>query len=93
MNVDEIYNHRACERCHTQKLRCRPQSEDICIRCAKANTKCVARPPRRVRRTENPPKRRSKAEKAQLPAASKVTKHVNEVDESDKASSMYVAVS
>jgi CxxC motif-containing protein (DUF1111 family) len=59
MNGDDIYNHRACERCHAQKLRCRPQTADKCVRRTKANTRCISRPPVRLRRTENSSQRRS----------------------------------
>jgi PHP family Zn ribbon phosphoesterase len=91
MNVEDIYNHRACERCHAQKLRCRPQTNEKCIRCTKANTKCVARPPRRGRRTEIAPERRSDSEeKIHLSASPEMSKHFHEVAGSEKPRSVYI---
>ena len=52
MNGEDTCIHRACERCHSQKLRCRRESKEKCIRCAKANAECVARTPLRTRRAE-----------------------------------------
>ncbi|KAL4745671.1 hypothetical protein BDW72DRAFT_208019 [Aspergillus terricola var. indicus] len=39
------FSHRACDRCHGQKLRCRRESNsDTCVRCAKAGVRCTPRP-------------------------------------------------
>ncbi|KAI1778536.1 hypothetical protein F4818DRAFT_304055 [Hypoxylon cercidicola] len=39
------FSHRACDRCHGQKLRCRRESNNrTCIRCAKAGAHCTPRP-------------------------------------------------
>ncbi|KAL4740406.1 putative C6 finger transcription factor [Aspergillus similis] len=38
------FSHRACDRCHGQKLRCRRESNsDTCVRCAKAGVRCTPR--------------------------------------------------
>lgn len=37
---------RACDRCHTQKLRCkRIEGHNTCVRCANANLTCIFSPP------------------------------------------------
>ena len=38
---DDIRRRSACDRCHSQKLRCpKRQDADVCDRCAKAGTSC-----------------------------------------------------
>ncbi|EAT82882.1 hypothetical protein HBI56_068090 [Parastagonospora nodorum] len=53
MNNIGYYNRRACQRCHAQKLSCRPETQTECIRCIKASTKCVPRSPLRTRKGNN----------------------------------------
>lgn len=53
MNNIGYYNRRACQRCHAQKLSCRPETQTECIRCIKANTKCLPRSPLRTRKGNN----------------------------------------
>ncbi|OJJ66281.1 hypothetical protein ASPBRDRAFT_138529 [Aspergillus brasiliensis CBS 101740] len=49
---------RACDRCHTQKLRCiRSEHESVCVRCARAGLVCVFSPPTRHRRSPSEAKR------------------------------------
>ncbi|KAL4864304.1 hypothetical protein BDV12DRAFT_15505 [Aspergillus spectabilis] len=39
------FSHRACDRCHGQKLRCRRESNsNTCVRCARAGVRCAPRP-------------------------------------------------
>lgn len=52
-NHNGYYNRRACQRCHAQKLSCRPETENKCLRCTKASTECIPRLPLRVRKSEN----------------------------------------
>ncbi|KAI1737467.1 hypothetical protein F4680DRAFT_214994 [Xylaria scruposa] len=41
------FSHRACDRCHGQKLRCRRETNNgTCMRCAKAGVDCTPRPTR-----------------------------------------------
>ncbi|PKX89977.1 Zn(II)2Cys6 domain-containing transcription factor fumR [Aspergillus novofumigatus IBT 16806] len=41
------FSHRACDRCHGQKLRCRRENNsDTCVRCARAGVRCTPRPMR-----------------------------------------------
>ncbi|RDL34403.1 uncharacterized protein BP5553_07531 [Venustampulla echinocandica] len=43
--ADDIRRRSACDRCHSQKLRCpRRPGEDICDRCSKARTSCIFSP-------------------------------------------------
>ncbi|GLA09606.1 hypothetical protein AnigIFM60653_011937 [Aspergillus niger] len=49
---------RACDRCHTQKLRCiRSEHERACVRCARASLVCVFSPPTRHRTSPSEAKR------------------------------------
>lgn len=54
MNNIGYYNRRACQRCHAQKLSCRPETQTDCFRCIKANAKCVPRSSLRLRKCNNP---------------------------------------
>lgn len=52
---DETEKRFACNRCHTQKLRClrnenRRAEEDVCVRCERANAQCVYSPSERLGR-------------------------------------------
>lgn len=57
-NNDGYFNRRACQRCHAQKLACRPETEDKCLRCIKAGAECIPRSPLRVRKSSNVTKHR-----------------------------------
>lgn len=47
-------SHRACDRCHGQKLRCKRENNDAsCLRCQKAGVHCVPRLVRSQRRTRS----------------------------------------
>ncbi|XPS73967.1 hypothetical protein M3J09_006095 [Ascochyta lentis] len=47
-------SHRACDRCHGQKLRCKREGNDAsCLRCQKAGVHCVPRLVRTQRRTRS----------------------------------------
>ena len=50
---DDIRRRSACDRCHSQKLRCpKRQGADVCERCAKAGTRCCYSPFRQKKDTE-----------------------------------------
>jgi hypothetical protein len=59
MNNIGYYNRRACQRCHAQKLSCRPETQTECVRCIKANTQCVPRSPLRTRKGNNSSEQRT----------------------------------
>ncbi|KAH7378437.1 hypothetical protein DE146DRAFT_774507 [Phaeosphaeria sp. MPI-PUGE-AT-0046c] len=59
MNNFGNYNRRACQRCHAQKLSCRPETQTECSRCIKANAKCVARSSLRIRKGNSSSESRS----------------------------------
>lgn len=63
--VDETPIRHACDRCHSQKLRClRSDYGDNCARCVKAGATCVFSPSQRGRRpvlTGNVSQKRSRS--------------------------------
>lgn len=48
----EPQSRRACDRCHAQKLCCKREGNDSCLRCMKANIKCVFSPSLRSRKAQ-----------------------------------------
>ncbi|KAH1290094.1 hypothetical protein KXX30_006310 [Aspergillus fumigatus] len=59
------FSHRACDRCHGQKLRCRRENNsDTCVRCARAGVRCTPRPMRlrsRAQSTKNTQQQQSQS--------------------------------
>ncbi|KAL4994085.1 putative C6 finger transcription factor [Aspergillus recurvatus] len=87
------YSHRACDRCHGQKLRCRRDSNsDTCVRCAKAGVRCTPRPMRlrsRAQSTKNTQQQQQQQQQSQPQphANSNNTRqhHVNQEEGNDAA--------
>ncbi|KAN0095474.1 hypothetical protein V8E51_016185 [Hyaloscypha variabilis] len=56
MAEDSIRRRAACDRCHSQKIRCpRKPGQEVCERCQKARTPCVFSPFRQKKITEGDP--------------------------------------
>lgn len=49
-----IQLRRACDRCHSQKLRCKRTGGGNCDRCEKTGVTCVFSPSRRMRKISQP---------------------------------------
>lgn len=53
MAEDAIRRRAACDRCHSQKIRCpRKAGQDVCDRCQKARTPCIFSPFRQKKISE-----------------------------------------
>ncbi|GFF37972.1 hypothetical protein IFM51744_03643 [Aspergillus udagawae] len=80
------FSHRACDRCHGQKLRCRRESNsDTCVRCARAGVRCTPRPLRLRSRAQSTKNTQQQPSQTHANGDSTRPHHVNQEEDPNDA--------